>query len=80
MTAEEFAAWLELLIKGRPEAAWEALAAKLDDGELLEAWRSLAGKWDEANARNAARMDLQRQAALAVMKVLLAVSLALVGL
>jgi len=80
MTADEFAAWIDLLIMGRTYAAWQAIMAKLEDADLLAAWRKTADKWDEANAANAARLDLQREAALAVMRVLLTAALALVGL
>ncbi len=80
MTAEEFCAWLELLILGKTFEAWEALLAKQDNAGLLAAWRQAADRWDEANARNAERLALQRQAAMAVLKVLLGIALAGVGL
>ena len=80
MTAAEFAAWIDLLIRGNPFAAWEVICAKLDQPALLAAWQGLGEKWDAATAANADRIDLQRSAALAVMKVLLAVALAAVGI
>ena len=80
MSAAEFAAWIDLLIMGRTYAAWQAIMEKLDNADLLAAWRKTADKWDEANAGNAARLDLQRDAALAVMRVLLTAALAMVGL
>ena len=80
MSAEEFCAWLDLLVLGKTYEAWEALLTAQDDAGLLEAWRDVGGRWDEANARNAERLALQRQAAMAVLKVLLAVVLAGVGL
>jgi len=80
MTADEFTAWIDLLIMGRTFAAWTAIMEKLDNANLLAAWRKTADKWDEASAANAARLDLQREAALAVMRVLLTAALALVGL
>jgi hypothetical protein len=80
MTAEEFCAWLELLVLGRTYEAWESLMARQDNPGLLEAWRKAASEWDDANARNAERVALQRQALLAVLKVLLAAALAGVGL
>jgi len=80
MTAEEFCAWLDLLAQGKSFEAWRALVEKLDRAELLESWRKLMDKWDEANARNADRLALQRQAIMAVLKVLLGAALAMVGL
>ena len=80
MTAEEFCAWLELLIMGRDRQAWDALLQKLGDSELLAAWQQVGAKWDEANTRNAERLRIQREAAMVVLKVLLVASLAAVGL
>jgi hypothetical protein len=80
MTAEEFCDWLELLILGRDDEAWRRLLEKADNPGLLEAWKTAAAGWDEANANNAQRVALQKEATLAVLKVLLACSLAWVGL
>jgi len=80
MSAAEFAAWVDLLIRGNPFAAWEAVCAKLDQPALLAAWQDMGDKWDAGDIGNADRMDLQRSAALGVMKVLLAVALAAVGI
>jgi hypothetical protein len=80
MTAEEFCGWLEMLIGGRTDEAWGAVIEKLDDAQLLDAWQRLGEQWGEANTRNAERLAFQREAAMAVLKVLLGASLALVGL
>jgi len=80
MTAEEFCDWLELLILGRDDEAWRRLLEQSDNPGLLEAWKTAAANWDEANAANARRVALQKEATMAVLKVLLAGSLALVGL
>lgn len=80
MTAVEFAAWLDLLLRGNQFAAWEAVCAKLDAPGLIAGWQGLGEKWDAANAANADRIDLQRSAALAVLKILLAAALAAVGI
>ena len=81
MTIDEFAAWLKLLIEGKGPEAWAALMAKLDTQQaVLDEWNNLGVAWDKANEANKARMDLQRTAAMAVLKVLLAVMLAAVGL
>jgi len=80
MTAEEFCDWLEMLILGRDDEAWRALLEKADNPGLLEAWNATAANWDAANAANASRLELQKEAVLAVLKVLLAGALAWVGL
>ena len=80
MTADEFAAWIDLLLRGRTYEAWEAVLKGLGNADLLAAWQEVGSKWDEANARNAARLALQREACMAVLKVLLAAALAAAGL
>ena len=80
MTAQEFCAWLEMMINGDVEAAWAALLATMPNQALLEAWKTKAAEWDAANAKNAARVAIQKEAMVAVLKALLAGSLAWVGL
>jgi len=80
MTAQEFCDWLDLMINGEVDAAWTALLAKMPNAALLDAWNKKAEEWQAANEKNAARLALQREAMLAVLKVLLAASLAWVGL
>jgi len=80
MTAQEFCDWLMMLIKGDEGAAWRALLAKMPNAVLLDAWTTKAAEWDAANERNAARVALQKEATLAVLKVLLGAALAMVGL
>ena len=80
MTAEQFADWLDLLIKGKTYEAWQEVMAKLDDAGLQAEWKDVGTAWDTANAANADRLSLQREAALAVLKVLLGGALAMVGL
>ena len=80
MTAEEFCAWVELLILGKPYEAWQNVAEKLGNADLLSAWRAVGEKWDEANRENRAKLKLQRDATMAVLKVLLVAALGAVGL
>jgi len=80
MTAQEFCDWLEMMVAGDVDAAWRALLAKMPNAALLDAWTTKAAEWDAANERNAARVALQKEAMLAVLKVLLAASFAWVGL
>jgi hypothetical protein len=80
MSAEELWAWIDLLIRGRTAEAYETLVARLEGAELLVEWDRLNAAWSQANRENAGRLELQRAAAVAVLKVLLAAALALVGL
>ena len=80
MTAQEFCDWLDLMINGETDAAWESLLKKMPNGALLDAWNAKAAEWQAANEKNAARVALQKEATLAVLKVLLAGALAMVGL
>ena len=80
MTAEEFAEWLRLLLLGRTWEAWQNLVGKLDDDAMVMAWKNLDEQWAKANTAEAARWNLQRRAAMAVLQVLLTAALAAVGL
>ena len=80
MTAEQFCEWLELLLLGKTYDAMAAIYERLPNADLFAAWQANAADWDAANLAQAARLQLQRDAAMAVLKVLLAVSLAAVGL
>ena len=81
MTADEFAAWIKLLIDGKTPAAWAAIMAKLDGGAaVVDTWQSLDTAWAKENDANKARIELQKAAAMAVLKILLGIVLAAVGL
>ena len=53
---------------------------RMEDPDMLAAGQSLADEWDEANRANAEKLQLQRDACMAVLRVLLAAALAGVGL
>ena len=80
MTAQQFADWLDLLINGKTYAAWQAIMAGMSNAELIAAWQDVGADWDKANAANAGRIAMQREAAMTVLKILLAVALAAAGL
>ena len=80
MTAEEFWHWVELMLLGNDEAAWRRLLDKMPNAQLLKAWKEQAHKWAVSADGNARRVALQKEATLAVLKVLLAASLSWVGL
>lgn len=80
MTAEQFWAWVELLVMGNESAAWRELLARMPNADLQAAWKDTAGQWADAADRNAARISLQKAAILATMKVLLIAALSMVGL
>lgn len=80
MSAEEFWAWVRLLVNGKEDEAYRAILAKLDNADLLAEWTKLNDQWRGANRRNAERLALQRKALFAVLQVLLSAALAAVGL
>ena len=80
MGVTELWAWVDLLAKGDEYGAYRALVDKLPADDALAEGDSLIAAWGAANAQNAGRMNLQRSALAAVLKVLLAAALAMVGL
>ena len=80
MTAAEIQAWIEMLIRGDVLPAYKAVLEKLPNADLLGEWDTINADWQAANEANAARMELQKTAAMAVLKILLAIALAAVGL
>lgn len=71
MSSEQLLAWVELLILGRDAEAYALLLNRLDDAALAEEWRRLDEQWAKANADNAERGRLGREAVLVVLEVLL---------
>ena len=80
MTHKELWAWIDLLAAGDVEKAYSLILAGLADDDLLDQWDRVNSEWSGANAANARQVNLQRQAAAAVLEASLATALALVGL
>lgn len=80
MTAAELWAWIDLLAKGKQAEAYAAVLAKMGGAEIVAEWNQLAAEWSAVNAQNAAKVDLSKRAIAGILKVLLTISLALVGL
>ncbi len=80
MSADELWAWIDLLIRGDATAAYRSVLSRMEGADLLAEWDRVGQQWAEANAENAARLEMQRAAVLATMRVLLTVALASVGL
>ena len=80
MTADEVWAWIELLISGKTAEAYKTVFDKLPPSEKLALMAKDIAKWNELNTKNAAKVGLQREAAIAVLKALLTIALAMVGL
>jgi len=78
MTAQQFADWLNLLVKGNTT---EAFAALLTTPEAtLGADAVNLAEWKKANDSQSENLAVQRAAAMAVLKILLGVVLAAAGL
>ena len=80
MSAEELWAWIRLLLAGREDQAYRVILERMDSDDLLAEWDKLSQRWQDANQRNAERVALQKEALLAVLRVLLSAAAALVGL
>lgn len=80
MSKAEVVAWIDLVANGKAAEAWEAVLAKLPNAGLLDAWKRLDGDWALANREEAARRELARRAGMEILKVLLMVAVAAVGL
>jgi len=80
MTAEEVKAWIELLAMGDVMKAYKEVLEKLPNAELLSAWTTINAEWQSANEKNAARIELQKEAAIKILGILLTIAAAAVGL
>ena len=80
MTADEVWAWIELLIQGKTAEAYADVIDRLSPSEKLDMMAADLAKWEELNVANAAKVGLQKEAAMAVLKALLTIALAMVGL
>ncbi|MCD4699557.1 MAG: hypothetical protein K8R91_03175 [Phycisphaerae bacterium] len=80
MSADQLKRWIERLVRGDMEAAYADILSKMDNSALLDEWAKLNAEWQGANGRNAERLSLQRNALSALLKILLAIALAGVGL
>ena len=78
-TAEDFKRWLELLISGDWQEAYGQLVNSMDHAGRISEWGKINAELKTVNADNAARMDIQRQAALTFLKIALAIGLAAFG-
>ncbi len=80
MTTAEIWAWVELMIVGDTAKAFKNVIDKLPTSDKLAMMATNLAKWNDLNAANAAKIALQKEAATAVLRALLAIVLAMVGL
>jgi len=80
MTAEEIWAWIQLILDGNTAEALAKIVPSLSKAEFLANFEAQDAAWAVANAGNAQKMALQREAWSAVLRILLATALAMVGL
>ena len=80
MGAEEVKKWIETILVGRIEEAYVAVLANMDNAKLIEEWNDVNADWQTANVRNAERVSLQQNALAVLLKILMAIALAGVGL
>ena len=80
MGADEIKAWIQKLVQGDIEDAYAEILSKMDSPALVDEWTKLNAEWLSANMRNAERLAVQKNALGALVKILLAMALAAVGL
>lgn len=80
MTTEEIMQWIELIAAGNLSAAYERVVEKMENEDLINEWAVIKDKWDIANVNNAAKLELQRTAITAMLRILLTIAIAAVGL
>jgi len=80
MGAEGIKAWIDRLVAGDIEAAYTRILNKMHNPELISEWATINESWRSANRANAQALSLQRSALAGLLKILLAIALAMVGL
>ncbi len=79
MTSDEVMAWLNKVVRGDVLTAYKDVLAKLPNADLLNEWDTINAGWQAANDKYADRIALQKSAAVAIVKILLAIALAAAG-
>jgi len=80
MAVDELWNWLELMVMGKIVVAYQVLISRMPNSDLLAELDKLNVDWEKENKANAQRLDLQRNALFAILRVVLQMVLALVGL
>lgn len=79
MTAEEVWSWILQAAKGDTYATHQALLAKMDNAALVAEWGQVTAAWQAANTTNVAAIQYQKDALAAVLRVCVAIAMAVVG-
>ncbi len=79
-TAEEVKAWIERLIAGDIGGAYAAVLKGLNNADLTAEWGRLDAEWKAANVANREKIEVGRAALVGLLKILLMIALAAVGL
>lgn len=79
-TIEEVNSWIMLIAKGDIVEAYKQVLGGMDNDGLLIEWSKMDASWEAANIDNKKKIELQRSAVLAILKVLLSIAVAMVGL
>lgn len=79
-TTADLQAWLALLLKGNVYDAYAQVLTGMGNQQSVDEWATINAGWTSANADNAARADLAKTALVGLLKIVLAMALASVGL
>lgn len=80
MSADELWDWVETIIRGDEREAYRRLVQRLDNRQFVEEMQATLNSWQDANAENYRRLQLQRSALQAVLRVMLSTAIVAVGL
>jgi hypothetical protein len=78
MTSDELWAWITLVLQGKTDEALKNIVSRMPNADLFVEWNKTNEDWLKANANDRAKRALMQTAAMAVLKVLLDIALALV--
>ena len=80
MAADEVKRWIEMVIQGDMEAAYEAVIRAMEQDSAIGNLAALDARWAAKNKANADAVALGKTAFAKMMEILLTIALAMVGL
>jgi len=79
MGREQLVDLIEMVAKGDAFDAHQQVLAQMESEDVLDEWTQIEAEWAAANEMNAMRLETQRLAFDAIMRVILKIALAAVG-
>lgn len=79
-SGDELKAWIDRLVAGDIAGAYAAVLKGLDNQQLVDEWGKLDAEWKQANVENKEKMEVGKAALAGLLRILLTIALAVVGL